>query len=141
MADLVGAAVASQRFLMVLLLTFSILAVLMAAAGLYGVISFNVARRTKEIGLRMALGAGSRRILGSVLAEGIALAGFGIAIGLVAATMLGRFLDAMIFGISAHDPLTLIAAVLVLLAMAAIATLQPALRAARVDPTTSIRAE
>ncbi|HEX5474607.1 MAG TPA: ADOP family duplicated permease [Vicinamibacterales bacterium] len=120
---------------------FGVLALLVAAIGLYGTMSYGVAQRTREIGIRMALGADDRRVLRSVLAEGLALAGAGLAIGFAAGLAVVGSLRALLFGIGPYDPLTLGAAVVVLVAVAAAACLRPGLRAARVDPLVALRSE
>lgn len=139
--ELVGSAVSPERFRASLFSAFSLLALSMAAAGLYGVISFNVSRRRREIGVRIALGATFPQIAGSVLREGLVLAGIGVVIGLGISLLLGRTLRAAIFEVSGPDLPTLLVATLLLLLVAAIASLRPAIRAARVDPTTSFRAD
>ncbi|MEM1249212.1 MAG: ADOP family duplicated permease [Acidobacteriota bacterium] len=139
--DLLGAATSTERFQAVLLFSFSFLALAMAAAGLFGVVSFSVSRRQREIGVRMALGASASRVLAGVLAEGFLMGAIGVALGLAAAFGLTQFLRNMIFGVSARDPSTLLVAAALLLLVAILASLQPALRATRIDPATSFRAD
>jgi ABC-type antimicrobial peptide transport system permease subunit len=115
--------------------------VALAAAGIYGVMAFLVARRRREIGLRMALGARPAAVLGQVMRQGGALAGAGIAAGLLAALALSRGLGSLLFGVGPGDPWTLTAAAALLLAVALAACLAPALRAARVDPAITLREE
>jgi ABC-type antimicrobial peptide transport system permease subunit len=122
----------------VLLTTFAALALLLAAIGLYGVISFTAARRTNEMGIRLALGAEPGAILRIVMGEGLALAGVGIAIGVVAAALLARFVEAQLFGITPLDPLTFAIVPALLLAVATIAAWRPARRAASVSPLTAL---
>jgi putative ABC transport system permease protein len=132
------AALAQPRFTAVLLTTFAALALLLAAIGLYGVISFTAARRTNEMGSRLALGAEPGAILRIVMGEGLALAGVGIAIGVVAAALLARFVEAQLFGITPLDPLTFAIVPALLLAVATIAAWLPARRAASVSPLTAL---
>ncbi len=120
---------------------FGALGTLLAAIGLYGVIAFSVARRTKEIGLRMALGANSGSVLGMVMRQGLGLAGIGVALGGLLAAGAGFALSGLLYGITPLDPAAWLAAMLTLLAAAAIANLVPARRAMRVDPMTALRAE
>lgn len=141
MEERAGAALARQRFATTLLGTFAGLALLLAAVGLYGVMAFSVAQRTREIGLRMALGADAPRVLRGVLGQGLALAGLGIALGLAGAFALQRVMAGMLYGVAATDPATL-AGVSALMAFAALlAAFLPARRATRVDPMEALRAE
>ena len=139
MAELLGASISTERFQTALFLSFSLLAVMIAAAGLYGVIAFNVARRTREIGVRMALGARGSDLIRSVMLEGLALAAVGVALAVPATLLSSRLLESLVFGVSPRDPITIAAAGGGLLVVAAIASLRPAIRAARVDPATSLR--
>jgi ABC-type antimicrobial peptide transport system permease subunit len=120
---------------------FAILALLIASIGLYGSVAYAVARRTSEIGIRVALGAESRRIVWMVLREVVTLAAVGLGIGLAAAYGLTHFVASFLFGIKPHDPLALAASVLVLAAAAILAGYAPARRASRVDPMTALRHE
>jgi putative ABC transport system permease protein len=125
----------------VLFTAFGALAGVLTVVGLYGVISYSVGQRTRELGIRMALGAEPRAVLGQVLAEGMILVFWGLVLGLVAATTLTGVLKSLLFGVTARDPLTigLVAAVLLVTALAACAV--PALRATRVDPMAALRDE
>jgi predicted permease len=118
-----------------------IIALLLACAGLYGVMAFRVSRRTREIGVRMALGATRGAVAVNVLRHSLTLVVAGSAIGLAGAIMLGRFVAGMVFGVPARDPVSLVAAPVVLLVVAAIAALVPARRAAGIDPARAIRVE
>jgi predicted permease len=120
---------------------FSAVALLLAAAGLYGTVSFLVARRTREIGVRMALGARRSRVAGEVMRAGLRLVLVGVALGLGGAVVLRRFTETLLYRIQPGDPLPLIGACLVLLVVAVAATLAPARSATRVDPMEAIRAE
>jgi len=120
---------------------FGLLAALLAAIGLYGVIAYSVARRTREIGVRMALGAGRGHVLSLVLREVLALVGVGVAVGVPAALALTRLARSMLYGVEPHDPATLSGAVLLMAGFAALAGYPPARRAARVDPMVALRCE
>jgi putative ABC transport system permease protein len=138
---LVGDSIARQRFAMTLFAIFSAVALVLAALGLYGVVSYTVVQRTQEIGIRVALGARTADVLGLVLRQGGRLVGLGLAVGLAGALLLTRLLEKLLFGVSAHDPLTFAAIAGLLSLAAALACLLPARRAARVDPMTALRAE
>jgi predicted permease len=129
------------RILAVALGVFATLALTLAALGLYGVISYGVAQRTYEIGVRAALGAARADLLRMVLGQGLRLVVFGLLIGLVGAFALTRVMESLLFGVSATDPLTFAAVATLLVAVSAAASLIPALRAARVDPVTALRTE
>jgi ABC-type antimicrobial peptide transport system permease subunit len=141
MAALVGRAVAERRFVMQLLGAFAALALLLAGVGLYGVVSYAVAQRTRELGLRVALGARPADILRLVLGSGAGTIAAGLAAGLTGAFVTSRFLEAQLFEVRAGDPWTLGAAMLALAAVAAVAHILPARRALRVDPVIALRQE
>jgi len=134
-------AMSTSRFQTLLLGLFAAVALVLAMAGVYGIVSFTVSQRTSELGLRMALGAQRREIVALTLASGLRLTVLGVAIGWLASLGLARLVAAMLFATSAHDPLIFGAVPMVLLAVAALASMAPALRAARVDPVVALRTE
>jgi putative ABC transport system permease protein len=140
-ADMVAGSLGPRRFNATLLAVFAAIALVLASVGLYGAISYAVARRTREIGVRMALGAGPRDIVRMVIGEGMRLVAIGLAAGLAAATALTWTLSSLLFGVGAGDPATFAAITALLLAVAFVATYVPARRAARVDPMLAIRCE
>jgi putative ABC transport system permease protein len=131
--------VARTRFGTLLLGGFAGLALLLAAIGIYGVMSHSVAQRQSEIGVRMALGARAWDVLMLVIRQGLALVLVGVALGLIGALLLTRVLSSLLYGVSATDPLTFAAIALLLLAVSWIACYIPARRAARVDPLIAMR--
>jgi ABC-type antimicrobial peptide transport system permease subunit len=135
----VGQSLRRERLVATMTATFGVLATLLAVVGLYGVMSYTVARRTREIGLRMALGARPGNILRMIVREVLMLAGAGIAIGVPAAWWLGRLVATQLYGVVPTDPLAIGGAILVLTAVAVLAGLVPSLRAARIDPTRALR--
>jgi predicted permease len=141
MNEVVGGTIAQPRFTTMLLGGFAVVALVLAMIGVYGVISYSVERRTNEIGIRMALGAERSTVFGLVLREGMRLAVIGACVGIVVALALTRLLANMLFGVSAHDPLTYAAVALVLGLVAAVACWLPAYRATRVDPIEALRYE
>jgi predicted permease len=141
MEEVLSESVATRRLSMSLLGLFAIVALLLAAIGLYGVLAYSVARRTHEIGIRMALGARPRDVLRLVVGQGVLLIGVGIAVGLAAAFLVTRMMADLLFGVSATDPLTFVGTPLVLGAVALAASYFPARRAARVDPMIALRYE
>lgn len=139
--EVVGASVASQRLSASVLSAFAMLALVLAAVGLYGVISYSVAQRRQELGIRAALGAGRGELLGLVMRQGVGLVFVGLVLGLGVALAAGRVMASQLFGVVASDPATFTVAALVLGGVALLATAIPAARAARVDPTVTLRAE
>lgn len=141
MREVVATALATPRLTSFLLGTFAAIAMTLAVVGLYGVLSYVVARRTHEIGIRLAMGASRGHLLSMVLRHGLTLAATGIALGLAGATGGARLIQGQLYDVQAIDPLTFIAVPLALLAVAALASLMPALRAIRVSPTQALRME
>jgi predicted permease len=135
------AGLGQERLSAALLSGLGILAALIAAIGLYGVLAFAVSQRTREIGIRMALGARSGQVLGSVLGKALALIGAGLAIGFIAALVLARFVASLLYGVTATDPATYAATAAILTAVGAVAAFLPARRASRVDPMVALRDE
>ena len=138
---LIGKTLAERRFNLFVIAGFALAALLLAAAGVYGVISFSTSQRTREFGVRMALGAARRDIVRLVLREGLTLAGIGLAVGIIATLPGARLWRSLLFGVSATDPLTLAAVCLVLLLVSTAACYLPAKRALEVDPVRSLRFE
>ncbi|MEY2540002.1 MAG: hypothetical protein QOG67_3742, partial [Verrucomicrobiota bacterium] len=130
-----------DRLVAVLSATFGILATLLAAIGLYGVMAYMVVRRTREIGIRMALGADRKNVLRLVMKEVILLAGIGIGIAVVASLATGRLIQSQLLGVSGRDPLVIASATVVLALVALFAGFLPAMRATRVDPLQALRYE
>jgi putative ABC transport system permease protein len=141
MEQLLARSLSRARFSTMLLSIFASLALTLAAVGIYGVMAYAVAQRTREIGVRLALGAQPRDVLGMVLLGGGKLTAFGIILGLVGALILNRFLRSQLYGVSAHDPLTYAAAAVLLSVVALVACYLPARRATRVDPLVALRYE
>ncbi|RPJ82540.1 MAG: FtsX-like permease family protein, partial [Acidobacteria bacterium] len=136
-----GKRISQERLFATLCSALAGLAILLSCIGLYGLTAYNVARRTSEIGLRMALGATGRRVAVPVLREALLLALLGVAVGLPAAFAVGRLIRSQLYGVAPHDPLALAAAVAALVAVALIAAWLPARRAARIDPMVALRCE
>jgi putative ABC transport system permease protein len=141
MDHIVAEAVARQRFSMVLLGFFAAVALLLASVGIYGVMSYSVAQRTREIGIRMALGARRADVLQMTVKDGLKLVGAGMLVGVAAAFILTRVMATLLYGISATDPITFVGISFVLLAFAMLASYVPALRATKVDPIIALRAQ
>jgi predicted permease len=141
MESLVAASLSGRRFVVALLGFFAAMALLLAALGLYGVISYATSERTPEIGIRMALGAQRSEVLSLVVGQGMRLAGGGAALGLLASMAFSRMLQSELFAVSPFDALTFTATALVLLSAAALASLVPAMRATQIDPVDALRHE
>jgi predicted permease len=141
MTEVVDAELATRSTQLTLIGAFALLALLLAAVGLYGVLSYTVSQTTSEIGLRMALGAQARGVVGAIVRSALRTAIVGIAVGLIAAYALTRTIAAFLYGVSPADPATALSVAAVLLAVAAAAAFVPARRAAGIDPTIALRAE
>ncbi len=141
MDDLVAASLAPRQFAMRLLSFFGAVALFLSALGLYGVISYSVTQRTREIGIRVALGASHGSVIGQVVAQGLRLGAIGVGLGMIGAVLCGRLLASQLFGVTPFDPFTLAAMAAALLAAAFFASYLPARRAAGVDPVTALRDE
>jgi ABC-type antimicrobial peptide transport system permease subunit len=137
----VSASMARTSFTLVMLAIAGAMALLLGVAGIYGVISYSVSQRTREIGIRMALGAQRQTVTRMFVRYGLSLAAIGIACGLAAAIVLTRLMGSLLFEISPIDPLTYVAVCLSLTAAAMLASYVPALRATLVNPVTALRAE
>ncbi len=131
----------APRYLMIIAGAFAVVALLLSVIGIYGVMSHHIQQHTKDIGIRIALGGGTRRVLGEVVWGGLRLAVVGVFIGMVGALYLTRFLSSLLFGVGTTDPLTYSSVAAVMLGIALVACVLPALRAARVDPVSSLRQE
>jgi ABC-type antimicrobial peptide transport system permease subunit len=141
MDEMISDSISAPRFRTLLAATFAILALLLAMAGIYGLMSYIVTQRTPEMGLRIALGAGGGDVIGLILGKAAALTGIGLAIGTVLSVAVSRLINAMLFGLQATDPSTY---ALVLVSVAAIvipAAAGPAWRASRIDPMVALREE
>jgi putative ABC transport system permease protein len=141
MADVLGRATMTERLSAALTAAFGVIALLLTTVGIYGVMAFSVSRRRREMGLRLALGADPGRVRRLVVAEGARLVVVGLAVGLAAALLTGRFLATSLYRLTPSDPVTLAAVAALVLLTAGLATLVPAARAARVDPLSCLRSD
>jgi predicted permease len=141
MSDVQSASLARQRFMMSLITGLGLVALLLAAIGIHGLIASSVTERTRELGIRLALGATARQILAAVIMPGVTLAAIGVAIGCGAAYSLAQLMRSFIWGVEATDPLTFVSVAALLLVVALAASLLPALRVLRLDPALTLRAE
>src|SRR5262249_15266416 len=133
------AQVRTERFQMILLALFAAIGLLLGAAGIYGLLAYSVAQRTREIGIRLALGAARYRILGAVVRDGALLALIGVVICAAAAAAFAHTLRTFVWGVSTLDPLTYVAVAAILIGVSVLASLVPALRAVRLDPGRTLR--
>jgi ABC-type antimicrobial peptide transport system permease subunit len=141
LTDTVSRTTAEQRFTMTLVGLFAAIALGLAALGVHGVVSCAVAQRTREIGIRIALGAHPQAVRRRVVADGLLLSGIGLAVGLAGALALARLFASLLYGVSATDPITLAGVAGVLGLVAVLASYLPARAATRVDPTVALRVE
>jgi putative ABC transport system permease protein len=141
MGDILADSLSQQRFSMLLLASFAGLALVLAAVGIYSVLSYAVRQRQREIGIRMALGAQLADVLRMVVAEGMRPALIGVAIGLAGALVLKRAVSSLVFGVSESDPLTFLSVSALLAMVALVASILPAYRATKVDPMRALREE
>jgi len=141
MTDILDSSIARERLSTIVFVVFAVVALTLASVGLYGVVAHGVTERTHEIGVRMALGADRRHVLRLIIGQGLATAAAGAALGLVGALALSRAIQSLLFGVRATDPATLAAVILMLLAVACIACMLPAWRAARLNPSMALRME
>ena len=141
MDERIALSIGPRRSAVTLLTVFAVMALALAAIGLFGLVRYNVAQRTQEIGVRMALGASRGDVLRMVLGEGLRLALVGVAGGLVFAFAMTRVLSSLLYGVSATDPLTFVGMALLLTFVALLASWAPAHRATRVDPLVALRYE
>jgi putative ABC transport system permease protein len=139
--DLVSWTLVGRRFSVFLLGGFALATLLLATAGVYGVMSFSIGQRMREFGVRMALGAKRRDILGLLISDGLKLAGIGVIVGIAAALPLARLLRALLFGITATDPFTFVWVSLTLVFVTAAACYVPARRALKIDPVHALRVD
>lgn len=141
MEQIVSRSMAETSFTMIVLIVAGTVSLLLGVIGLYGVIGYVVTQRTREIGVRIALGAAPASVRGMVLRQGLALSLIGVGIGLAGALVLSRLLESLLFGVSSRDPLTLAAVTALLLTASTIAVYLPARRASAVSPMTALRTE
>jgi ABC-type antimicrobial peptide transport system permease subunit len=141
MDEVIDRSLASRKLILLLFGAFAGIAVVLAASGLYGVIYYLVTQRTREIGIRVALGADKARVVRLVLGQGVLLALSGIVVGLVGAVVLSRLLASLLYGVGTHDPVTFVTVPIALGIVALLASAVPAWRAARVDPVIALRSE
>ncbi len=139
--DVVSISVARPRFTMSLLGMFAALALVLGAVGIYGVMSYGVAQRTQEIGIRMALGAGRPAVTRLVVGQGMVLTAIGVVVGLAGAIAVTRVMESLLFGVSSRDPLIFAGVAVGLAVVSLLASLVPALRAIRIDPIAALRTE
>jgi putative ABC transport system permease protein len=139
--EVLSRAVARDRFAALLVSVFGTLGLILAAVGIYGIVSYTVTRRTNEIGLRMALGAGEKEVLGWLLRKSVTTIGVGVGLGITGSLFFGRILSSQLFGVTPNDPATLVIAATVVIGAALLASLVPAVRATRVNPLTALRNE
>jgi putative ABC transport system permease protein len=141
MDDVIAGATAGARFTLVLLATFAVVALVLAAVGIYGVISYAVSRRTHEIGVRVALGASPSTVVRLVIAQGMRVVAVGVAVGLAGSLVASRLMTRLVYGVSVTDPLTYTGVAALLAVVALVASYIPARRATRIDPLVAMRTD
>jgi putative ABC transport system permease protein len=141
MARVLETSMARERMAVLVLAVFAVVALTLASVGLYGVVAHGVTERTHEIGVRIALGAERRHVLGLVVRQGLSMAALGTAIGVAGALGVSRWIEGLLFGVTPTDPVTIAAVVATLFTVALIACYVPAWRATHVDPTQALRSE
>ncbi|MGH9693665.1 MAG: FtsX-like permease family protein, partial [Bryobacteraceae bacterium] len=141
MEQVLAEGISRQNFNMLLLSIFAAIALLLAAIGIYGIMAYSVEQRTQELGIRMALGASRKSMLGLIIRQGMKLAGIGVLAGLAVSFGLARLLSSLLYGVKASDPITFAAVAIILTLVAFLATYIPALRAMKVDPLIALRYE
>jgi putative ABC transport system permease protein len=141
MEENIAQSISQPRFRTILLAVFAGIALVLAAVGIFGVMAYSVAQRTRELGLRIALGASRGRILQLVMANGVRLTLIGVAIGLVGTFLLTRYVSSLLFNVPVYDPLTLVGVVAALMVISLCACYLPARRATLVDPIVALREE
>jgi putative ABC transport system permease protein len=141
MDELLEESVGQRRLAMLLLGLFAGIALLLASIGIYGVMSYSVAQRSHEIGIRMALGAARAHVLRLVMGQGMTLVAIGLVLGVLGSLGVTRLLESQLFGVEATDPATFVVVAVVLCVVAIVATLVPAVRATRLDPLVAVRQE
>ena len=141
MTEIIGQTLATQRLTNILLTAFAVIALLLAAVGIYSTMSVYVGSRTKEFGIRLALGAQPGALRRAVMRQGLMLTGAGVLVGVAGAFVLTRMIESLLFEVSARDPIVFIAIPLLLVAVAIVACYTPARRATKVDPLVALRHE
>ena len=141
MDDVIAGATAGPRFTLVLLATFAAVALVLAAVGIYGVISYAVSRRTHEIGVRMALGASPATVVRLIIGQGMRVVGAGVITGLAGALLATRLMTSVVYGVRVTDPLTYVGVAALLTGVAMLASYIPARRATRIDPLIAMRSD
>jgi len=141
MSQRVDASLTQSRAAMILCAVFGGLAVLLAAIGIYGVLAYSMAQRTREFGIRLALGAQPRKLLRALVGQGLKIAGMGVLAGAIAAVILNRFIGSLLYEVNPTDPLTLVCVACLLVAIASLACYLPARHVTKVDPLIALRAE
>ena len=141
MDDVVAGANARPRFTLVLLATFAVVALVLAAVGIYGVISYAVSRRTHEIGVRVALGATPGTVVRLVIGQGMRVVGAGVVVGVIGALLVTRLMTNVVYGVRVTDPITYVGVATLLSVVALVASYIPARRATRIDPLVAMRTD